>query len=90
MAKAKKKRPMEFKKKLLVWVAAATSACIIASFVLSACGMEPVYEVTVALIETCLAAIVAYCIASLGEKNSRNKYGIDRNGNKIRDEEIGG
>lgn len=93
MPKQKKKRPMEFKKKLLIWATAATSACIAASYILSACGLEPVSEVAVSMIETCLGAIIGYCIATFGEKNSRNKYGLDRNGNPRdinNDEGIGG
>lgn len=89
----KKKRPMEFKKKLLIAIVVGTFFCIAASYILSACGMDPVSDIAVQMIVTCLGAVVGYLIATVTEKNSRNKYGIDKNGNPINraaDEEIGG
>lgn len=77
------KPKLEFKKKLLIWSLVATSICIAASYILSACGLESVSEIATSMIETCLGAIVGYCIATLGEKHSRNKYGIDPDGNPI-------
>lgn len=92
MARRKKKRRTEFKKKLLVWVVVTTSVCIVADYILSACGLEPPSGVTNTLVETCIGALIAYCLATLGEKHSRNKYGLDRNGNPREQstEEIGG
>ena len=84
---------MEFKKKLVISIVAATYFCIVASYVLSAMGMEPVSEIAVQMIITCLGAGIGYLIATATEKNSRNKYGLDRNGNPREpknDEEIGG
>lgn len=89
----KKKRSMEFKKKLLVSIVAATFVCIATSYILSACGMDPVSDIAVQMIITCLGAAIGYLIATVTEKNSRNKYGIDKNGNPINrasEEEIGG
>lgn len=89
----KKKCPMEFKKKLLIAIVVGTFFCIAASYVLSAFGMDPVSDIAVQMIVTCLGAVVGYLIATVTEKNSRNKYGIDKNGNPINkaaDEEIGG
>ena len=92
MARRRKKRPMEFKKKLLVWAVVATSVCIAADYILSACGLEPPSGVSEAMITTCIGSIIAYCLATYGEKNSRNKYGLDRNGNprELNNDEIGG
>lgn len=89
----KKKRPMEFKKKLMISIVAGTFACIAASYILAACGMESASDIAVQMIVTCLGAVVGYLIATVTEKNSRNKYGVDKNGNPINkaaDEEIGG
>lgn len=44
---------------------------------------DPASDVTVAVASACIAIAVAYEAKSFGEKNSRNKYGVDNNGCKI-------
>lgn len=82
--KKKNKPKIEFKKLLLIWVIGITTVCIISSYILSACGMESTSDIPTEMIRTCLGAIIGYCIATLGEKNSRNKYGIGPDGMPIR------
>lgn len=76
-------KKIEFKKKLLIWAVLATSVCIIVSYILSACGVESNSDIATEMIRTCLGAIIGYCIATLGEKNSRNKYGIGEDGKPL-------
>lgn len=93
MARKKKKSPTEYKKKLAGWVIAASICGAASSYILSACGKDPVVEVTVQLLITGLGTALGYLLATAFEKNSRNKYGVDRNGNpweNNNDEEIGG
>lgn len=89
----KKKRPMEFKKKLWITIFVATMLHSAASYTLSAFGMDPVSNLSETMITTCFGVALGYLFATTTEKNSRNKYGIDKNGNPINraaDEEIGG
>ena len=79
----KKKRKTEFSKKLVVWALAMTTLCVLLSYVLSLFDHDGCQDVTVAVVTTCVAIAVGYEAKSFGEKNSRNKYGIDEDGNKI-------
>ena len=56
---------------------------VVWSYVLASIGDYEVNEgIATALIYTVVGAYVSYVLASYGEKNSRNKYDIDENGNK--------
>lgn len=79
----KKKTKTEFSKKLVVWALVTTSLCILISYVLAFMDHDACSDITVAVVTTCIAIAVSYEAKSYGEKNSRNKYGIDENGNKI-------
>ena len=79
----KKKHRTEFSKKLVVWALAMTTLCVLLSYVLSLFDHDGCQDVTVAVVTTCVAIAVGYEAKSFGEKNSRNKYGIDEDGNKI-------
>lgn len=79
----KKRRRTEFSKKLVVWALAMTTLCVLLSYVLSLFDHDGCQDVTVAVVTTCVAIAVGYEAKSFGEKNSRNKYGIDEDGNKI-------
>ena len=80
MTKRVRKRKMEFSKKLVIWTVVIMTSSMIMSFGLAAFGRETAYEVTTAAITAGVPIVVAQLGKSLGEKHSRNKYGLDRNG----------
>ena len=53
-----------------------TTMAIVLSYMLAMLDHDPVTDVTVAVISTCVAIAVSYEAKSLGEKHSRNKYHI--------------
>lgn len=77
------KKKAEFSKILVTWALALTTVCVALSYGLSFLDHDPVSDVTVAVASACIAIGVAYQAKSYGEKNSRNKYGIDENGYKV-------
>lgn len=79
----RKKKKAEFSKILVIWALALTTLCVSLSYALSFWDHDPASDVTVAVVSTCIAIAVAYEAKSYGEKNSRNKYGIDENGRRI-------
>lgn len=81
--KKRKKKKVEFSKKLVTWSLVITTLCIGASYLLSWTDHDSCQEITVAIITTCIAIAVSYEAKSYGEKNSRNKYGVDENGVKL-------
>lgn len=66
----------EFSKKLVTWAMVITTMAIALSYMLAMLDHDPVTDVTVAVISTCVAIAVSYEAKSLGEKHSRNKYHI--------------
>ena len=66
----------EFSKKLVTWAMVITTMAIVLSYMLAILDHDPVTDVTVAVISTCVAIAVSYEAKSLGEKHSRNKYHI--------------
>ncbi len=79
----RKKKKTEFSKILVTWALILTTLCVALSYVLSFADHDPASDVTVAVASACIAIAVAYEAKSFGEKNSRNKYGVDKNGYKI-------
>lgn len=71
---------MEFSKKLVLWALIFTTLCVITSYLLAANGLDTASEVTTVVVTSCIAIAVSYEAKSFGEKNSRNKYGVDING----------
>jgi hypothetical protein len=89
----RKKRKKEFSKILVAWAMIVTTACVAISFALAYLDHDPCIDVTVSVSGACIAIAVAYEAKSAAEKHSRNKFGLDRNGNPIikkPEEEIGG
>lgn len=76
-------RPWEFKKKLAAWSVVVATAAGIASYVLAAMEKETASDVTVAVFTACVAYLVSYAAASTTEKVSRNRHGLDADGNPI-------
>ena len=91
----KNKRPTEFSKLLVAWALVFTVLCVALSYILAFYDHDVCSDITIAVVTLCGGIAVSYEAKSYGEKNSRNKYGVDSYGNKIRDdslddEEIGG
>ena len=82
MAHVKRKK-IEFSKILVAWALLVTTISALASYLLALLDHAPCEEITIAIAEACIAIAVAYEAKSYGEKNSRNKYGIDEFGNRI-------
>ena len=74
----KRKKKIEASKKLAYW------AAIVASL-LSAFGRDPVSEVTGTIFTACVGYLITYAGKSLGEKISRNRHGLDADGNPLPD-----
>ena len=77
------KKRIEFSKILVAWALCMTTLCVILSYVLAFLYRDACSDVTIAVITTCIAIAVSYEAKSFGEKNSRNKYGVDSEGNAI-------
>lgn len=71
------KKRTEFSKLLVVWALILTTICIAASYILAFNDHDGCQEITVSVSAACIAIAVAYEAKSYGEKNSRNKYGVD-------------
>lgn len=84
-----KKKKLEFSKKLVIWALLITTLCLVVSYVLAYLDHDSCSDITVAVVTTCIAIAVSYEAKSYGEKNSRNKYGIDEFGNKLTSDERG-
>ncbi len=81
--KKKKKNKSEFSKKLAVWSVIIATLSAISSYVLSAFQRDAVSEVTGTIFTACIGYLVTYAAKSLGEKVSRNRHGLDKDGNPI-------
>ncbi len=78
-----RKKKTEFKKIVLAVILALCFGFVLWSYLLATFGIYEVNEgIATALIYTVVGAYVSYVLASYGEKNSRNKYEVDENGNK--------
>lgn len=61
---------------VLLLLALTVGGCVV-SYTLSALGLDANVDVTVSLVETFGAAVVAYAIKTLGDHMSMNKHGIE-------------
>lgn len=77
----KKRKRTEFSKRLAVWAAGMATSSAALSFALAFLGRETASEVTTTIFTACVGYLVTYAAKSYGEKASRNKYGLDENGN---------
>lgn len=55
------------------------------SLLLSAFGRDPVGELTGTIFTACVGYLITYAGKSLGEKISRNRHGLDADGNPLPD-----
>ena len=74
----KRKKKIEASKKLAYWAASVATLSAASSLLLSAFGRDPVGELTGTI-------FTAYAGKSLGEKISRNRHGLDADGNPLPD-----
>lgn len=80
--KTKNKKP-ETSKRLAYWAIVVATATTAASYLLAAFGMDPVGDLTGTVFAACIGYLITYAGKSLGEKMSRNKYGLDADGNPL-------
>ena len=73
-------KPWEFSKKLAVWAAVMATASDAASYVLAIFDKQTASDVTTTIFTACIGYLITYAGKSLGEKLSRNRHGLDENG----------
>lgn len=66
---------------LAAWAVTIATASVIVSYTLSAFDRDPCENLTEAIFAGCIGYLIAYAGKSLGEKISRNKHGLDADGN---------
>ena len=81
--KGKRCKPMEFSKKLAAWSVAVATLSAAASYILAALDKQPASDLTVAIFTACIGYLVTYAAKSAAEKVSRNRHGLDADGNPI-------
>lgn len=79
--RAKTRRPWEFKKKLAAWAVLIATATAVASYVLAYRDKQTASDVTTTIFTACIGYLVSYAAASTTEKVSRNRHGLDADGN---------
>jgi hypothetical protein len=79
----RRKKKLETSKRLAYWAAIVASVCPVASYVLAACGLDPVSDLTSTIFTACIGYLITYAGKSLGEKVSRNRHGLDADGKPL-------
>lgn len=82
-AARKERRPWEFKKKLAAWAVVVATLAAIASYALAARDKQTASDVTTTIFTACTTYLVTYAASSTTEKISRNRHGLDPDGNPI-------
>lgn len=77
------RRRWEFKKKLAAWAVAVATASATASYVLAFKNLQTASDVTTTIFTACIGYLVTYAASSVTEKVSRNRHGLDPDGNPI-------
>ena len=68
-----------------LWAFFIATAAAVASYVLAAFYREAVSDVTTTIFTACIGYLITYAGKSLGEKISRNRHGLDADGNPLPD-----
>lgn len=76
-------RPWEFSKRLAAWAVVIATAAAAASYILAAAGRETTSDVTTTIFTACIGYLITYAAKSTTEKISRNRHGLDAEGNPI-------
>ena len=74
---------MEFSKKLAVWAVVVATLALAMSWLLALLDKQPVTDVANTVFTACTGYLISYAAKSYGEKASRNKHGLDAEGNPI-------
>ena len=74
------KKKLTISHKLIITLLVVSIVWVSASYVLAALGKEALQELSSTVVSVLIIGLVAYFIKSFGEKNSRNKYGVDEDG----------
>ena len=77
----KRRQPWEFSKKLAAWAVVVATATAVTSFVLACMDKQTASEVTTTIFTACIGYLVTYAAKSATEKVSRNRHGLDADGN---------
>ena len=80
-------RPWEFSKKLALWSIVIGTLALVASVVLSFMDKQPLTDLTSTIFTACIGYLITYPAKSATEKISRNRHGIDADGNPITNSE---
>lgn len=80
--RAKRKKP-EVSKLLALWAVVVATVSAAASYLLAALCREAVSDLTSTIFTACIGYLITYAGKSLGEKISRNRHGLDADGNPI-------
>ena len=83
-------KPWEFSKKLAVWAVVVATATAAASYILAFRDQQTASEVTTTIFTACIGYLVTYAAKSATEKVSRNRHGLDADGNPIQNDQTGG
>ena len=73
--------PWEFSKKLAAWAVVVATLAAALSYLLAALDKQSVSDVTTTIFTGCIGYLVTYAAKSTTEKISRNKHGLDADGN---------
>jgi len=79
-----RRKKMETSKKLAWWAVMVATASLITHYALTSLGMEPSGDLTGGVFTACIGYLITYAGKSLGEKMSRNRHGLDADGNPLR------
>ena len=82
--------PWEFSKKLAVWAVVVAKATAAAYYILAFRDQQTASEVTTTIFTACIGYLVTYAAKSATEKVSRNRHGLDADGNPIQNDQTGG
>ena len=73
--------PQEFSKRLAAWCVIIATAAAVASYALAFRGLETAEGITTTIFTGCIGYLVTYAAKSTAEKVSRNRHGLDADGN---------
>ncbi len=76
----------EFSKTIVVTAVVIAVFNIIVYWIAIFKGFQPDSAMPISAMVQIFGAILSYCLYQLGLKNSRNKYGIDENGQPFKEE----
>lgn len=75
--------PWEFSKKLAAWCVIIATATAVASYILAFLGLDTAEGITTTVFTGSIGYLVTYAAKSATEKISRNRHGLDADGNPI-------